>query len=90
MTRSYKGVRTSCGGLIRWKGSGLAQSFFQQAIQKDPNLALAYVGLADSYVYMGSQRWVAPEEAYAKAREALQKALDSIRLSVKPTAPWDG
>jgi TolB-like protein/tetratricopeptide (TPR) repeat protein len=57
------------------EGFRVAQSFFQQAIQKDPNLALAYVGLADSYVYMGSQRWVAPQEAYAKARGALQKAL---------------
>jgi tetratricopeptide (TPR) repeat protein len=57
------------------EGFRAAQSFFRQAIQKDPNLALAYVGLADSYVYMGSQRWVAPQEAYAKAHEALQKAL---------------
>jgi len=57
------------------EGFRVAQSFFQQAIQKDPNFALAYVGLADSYVYMGSQRWVAPQEAYAKAHEALQNAL---------------
>jgi TolB-like protein/Tfp pilus assembly protein PilF len=57
------------------EGFRAAQRFFQQAVQKDPNLALAYVGLADSYVYMGSQRWVAPQEAYAKAHEALQKAL---------------
>ncbi len=57
------------------EGFRAAQNFFRQAIQKDPNLALAYVGLADSYVYMGSQRWVPPQEAYSKAREALQKAL---------------
>jgi tetratricopeptide (TPR) repeat protein len=57
------------------EGFRVAQSFFQQAIQKNPNFALAYVGLAESYVYMGSQRWVAPQEAYAKARETLQKAL---------------
>jgi serine/threonine protein kinase/Tfp pilus assembly protein PilF len=57
------------------EGFRTAQGFFQKAIQKDPNLALAYVGLADSYVYMGSQRWVPPQEVYAKAREALQKAL---------------
>ncbi|HET7893151.1 MAG TPA: protein kinase [Candidatus Sulfotelmatobacter sp.] len=57
------------------EGFRAAQRFFQQAIEKDPNLALAYVGLADSYVYMGSQRWVAPQEAYAKAHEALKQAL---------------
>ena len=34
------------------------------------------MGLADSYVYMGSQRWVPPQEAYAHAGEALRKALE--------------
>ena len=58
------------------EGFRKAQMLFQQAIQKDPSLALAYVGLADSYVYMGSQRWVPPPEAYAHAREALRKALE--------------
>jgi TolB-like protein/Tfp pilus assembly protein PilF len=58
------------------EGFTKAQMLFEQAIQKDPDLALAYVGLADSYVYMGSQRWVAPPQAYAHAREALRKALE--------------
>jgi serine/threonine protein kinase/Tfp pilus assembly protein PilF len=58
------------------EGFTKARTLFEQAIQKDPNLALAYVGLADSYVYMGSQRWVAPPQAYAHAREALRKALE--------------
>jgi serine/threonine protein kinase/TolB-like protein/Tfp pilus assembly protein PilF len=57
------------------EGFARALSFFTQAIQQDPNLAIAYVGLADSYVYMGSQRWVPPEVANVKAREALGKAL---------------
>jgi len=58
------------------EGFTKARILFEQAIQKDPNLALAYVGLADSYVYMGSQRWVPPPQAYAHAREALRKALE--------------
>ena len=58
------------------EGFRKGQTFFQEAIQKDPNLALAYVGLADSYVYLGSQRWVSPQEAYAHAHEALRKALE--------------
>jgi serine/threonine protein kinase/Tfp pilus assembly protein PilF len=53
-----------------------AQKFFEQAIQKDPSLAIAYVGLADSYVNMGSQRWVPPQEAHAHAQEAVRKALE--------------
>jgi eukaryotic-like serine/threonine-protein kinase len=58
------------------EGFRKAQMLFEQAIQKDPTLALAYVGLADSYVYMGSQRWVPPQEASARAGEALRKALE--------------
>jgi TolB-like protein/Tfp pilus assembly protein PilF len=58
------------------EGFRKGQTFFQEAIQKDPNLALAYVGLADSYVYLGSQRWVSPQEAHAHAHEALRKALE--------------
>ncbi len=58
------------------EGFRKAQQLFEQAIQRDPNLALAYVGLADSYVYMGSQRWVPPQEASAHAREALHRALE--------------
>jgi serine/threonine protein kinase/Tfp pilus assembly protein PilF len=58
------------------EGFTKAQRLFEQAIQKDPNLALAYVGLADSYVYMGSQRWVPPQEASAHAGAALRKALE--------------
>jgi eukaryotic-like serine/threonine-protein kinase len=52
-----------------------AQRLFEQAIQQDPKLALAYVGLADTYVYLGSQRWVPPQEAIMRARENLGEAL---------------
>ena len=49
---------------------------FQQALQKDPNYALIYHGLAlvegTGYLY----RNVPPYEAYPKAREYLQKALE--------------
>ena len=52
-----------------------AQRFFEQAIQQDPNLALAYVGLANTYIYSGSQRWITPQEAYKNGSASLQKAL---------------
>jgi eukaryotic-like serine/threonine-protein kinase len=58
------------------EGFAKAQRLFQEAIEKDPKLALAYVGLADSYIYMGSQRWLPPSEAFARGREALRKALE--------------
>ena len=48
--------------------------YYEQALQLDPNYALAYCGLADNYAYMGSV--VMPEkDAIAKEKEFAQKAL---------------
>lgn len=63
-------------GATTREGYPKALNFFEQAIQKDHEFALAYVALADSYVLMGSQRWVPPQEASAHAQEALRKALE--------------
>jgi len=63
-------------GSVAQEGLRKGQGFFEQAIKTDPSFALAYVGLADSYLYLGSQRWVPPQEAYAHAKEALGKALE--------------
>jgi eukaryotic-like serine/threonine-protein kinase len=53
-----------------------AKAYFEEAIQKDPTFALAYVALADSYQYLGSFRWLSPQEAYRHANESLSKALE--------------
>lgn len=58
-----------------------AQHLFEEAIQKDPNFALAYAGLADTYVYLAFTGALQREPAYQSAKEALAKALqldDSI------------
>jgi TolB-like protein/Flp pilus assembly protein TadD len=51
---------------------------FRQAIELDPLYALAYVGLADSYVVLGSfgVSALAPGEAFPRAKEAATKALE--------------
>ena len=49
--------------------------YFSEAIEKDPNYALAYAGLADSYILLGEYGLFPPREAYTKAREAATKAL---------------
>jgi len=50
--------------------------FFKQAIEIDPNYALAWSGLADSYIVLPSnQTNTAPKEAYPKARPAAEKAI---------------
>jgi DNA-binding winged helix-turn-helix (wHTH) protein/TolB-like protein/Tfp pilus assembly protein PilF len=51
------------------------RDYFQQAIDKDPDYALAYAGLADSYNMLGSFDALASAEAYPQAREAAEKAL---------------
>jgi TolB-like protein/Flp pilus assembly protein TadD len=50
--------------------------YFQQAIEKDPGYALAYAGLADSYVVLGSLAMTPPKEAYPRAKAAAFKALE--------------
>ncbi|MBI3406006.1 MAG: hypothetical protein HY046_11175, partial [Acidobacteria bacterium] len=49
---------------------------YQEAIRRDPNYALAYAGLADSYLIWGGRlSGVPPAEAYTRARVATKKAL---------------
>jgi serine/threonine protein kinase/tetratricopeptide (TPR) repeat protein len=50
--------------------------YFEEALEKDPNYALACAGLADSYFVLGNNRFISPGEAYPKAREFAQKALE--------------
>jgi eukaryotic-like serine/threonine-protein kinase len=58
-------------------GVNNAIDFFQKAIDKDPNFALAYSGLADSYFSLARNSAVlSPKEAEANARRAANKALE--------------
>lgn len=53
-----------------------SMSYFEQAIQKDPNYALAYTGLADSYIQLGNYGLVQMRDSYPKAKIALNQALE--------------
>jgi adenylate cyclase len=48
---------------------------FQQSIERDPNFALGYVGLADCYTGLTFYNFAAPQEAMPKAKESAIKAL---------------
>jgi serine/threonine protein kinase/Flp pilus assembly protein TadD len=54
------------------KGMG----FFQQAIEKDANYALAYAGLADCYHTLASFSVSSPQEVFPKGKAAAQRALE--------------
>jgi eukaryotic-like serine/threonine-protein kinase len=58
-------------------GSGVRKSieFFQQATEKDPNFALAYVGLADAYNFSNVLGIQSPRESSPEAKAAATKAL---------------
>lgn len=49
--------------------------YFQQAIDVDPNYALAYTGLADAYALFGLNRLLPANETLPRARAAAMKAL---------------
>jgi tetratricopeptide (TPR) repeat protein len=79
---------------------GLEKSiaYFLRAIAKDPNYALAYAGLADSYHVLPELSAVPIEEAFPKARSAALKALEidnslgeahSALANVKEDYDWD-
>lgn len=52
-----------------------ASDYFQQAIRVDPSYALAYVGLADTYLTLQGAGMENPRLATPKAKEAAQRAL---------------
>jgi TolB-like protein/Flp pilus assembly protein TadD len=52
-----------------------AITYFQQAIDKDSNYALAYAGLADSYALLPDFGAGSPQESFPPARIAAKKAL---------------
>jgi serine/threonine protein kinase/Tfp pilus assembly protein PilF len=62
----------------RWTEEGFykAIGYFQQAIQKDPSYALAYAGVADSYVLLGWNSYLPPKDAFPKGKAAAMAALE--------------
>jgi TolB-like protein/Tfp pilus assembly protein PilF len=52
-----------------------AQSYFEEAIQKDSTFARAYAKLGKCYLNLALFRWLSPLDASSHAKEAVSKAL---------------
>jgi tetratricopeptide (TPR) repeat protein len=67
----YSWNQRTADGLIN------AIGFFNKAIEKDPDYAAAYAGLADAYALSGDWKYgvQSPREAYPKATAAARKAI---------------
>jgi adenylate cyclase len=58
------------------EGIDKSKAYFEQAIEKDPNYALAYVGLADFYIRIPWFSNISAKEAYPRAIAAAEKAVE--------------
>ncbi len=79
-TESAEAYQLYLQGRYYWhKGTDEARiksgDYFQRAIERDPNYALAYAGLADYYAVMAFYGQMPPKEALRKSEEAAVKAL---------------
>jgi len=76
----------------------LAERYFQLALEKDPNYALAYSGLAYVWMVRADAGFQPPSETFPKAKAFLSKALEldstlaELRVSLanhKAATEWD-
>jgi serine/threonine protein kinase/Tfp pilus assembly protein PilF len=102
-TESGEAYEAYLKGRYHWnkrtdEGFKQATIFFQDAIVKDPNYALAYTGLADCYTLRSDYGFLAPKEGYALAKGAVTLALkydESLAeahtslASIKAATDWD-
>jgi TolB-like protein/Tfp pilus assembly protein PilF len=65
-----------------------AIDYFNQAIAKDPSYALAYSGLADSYVLLSVYGAASPRDSIPQAKAAAKKALDLDNTLPEAHASW--
>ena len=71
---------------------------FREAIKLDPNFALAYVGVGESFAVMPSYPYMSPAEAMSQAKPAIAKALEldaelpeahNVAGTIAGTYDWD-
>jgi tetratricopeptide (TPR) repeat protein len=91
-TESNEAYQLYLKGRFYWnkrsvEGLQKALEYFQQAIDRDPNFALAYSGLADTYALLGGPEAggdMPPNEMLPKAKAAALKALEIDETLAEP------
>ncbi len=83
-TRNAEAYQLYLNGRFHWNKRteeelNKAIEYFKQSIEKDPNYALAYVGLADAYLVLPQYGGMAPSVAAPRTKEALTRALEIDR-----------
>jgi len=74
-----------------------AERYFQLALEKDPNYALAYAGLGSTWMMRGDAGFMAPSETVPKARAFMARALElddsladvHVMLGNQKAVEWD-
>jgi eukaryotic-like serine/threonine-protein kinase len=80
-TRNFEAYQLYLNGRFHWNKRteeelNKAIEYFKQSIEKDPNYALAYVGLADTYLVLPQYGRMAPSVAASRTKDALMRALE--------------
>ena len=102
-TENFKAHNSYLQGLYFWnrrtkEGMEKAVEYFKKAIEEDPQYALAYSGISDSYSLLGYWGFLELKEAYPKAKAAAMKALEiddmlaeahASLASIKAVYEWD-
>jgi eukaryotic-like serine/threonine-protein kinase len=74
----------------KWTEEGFykAIEYFRQAVEQDPGYGLAYTGLADSYVLLGWNCYLPPNDAFPKGKAAAKMALELDPDLAEAHTPW--
>jgi len=80
-TENLKAYNLYLKGRYHWnkrteQGMRKGLEYFQHATEEDPTYVLPYSGIADCYNLLGWYGYVAPKEAFPKAKVAAEKARD--------------
>jgi TolB-like protein/Tfp pilus assembly protein PilF len=101
--KSYEAYDLYLKGLYFWnkrtpRSFPRAVQYFQESARKDPSYALAYAGLADSYILMSGFGGFPPKDLIPKAHQAAQRAVElgaslaeahTARAVVAQDLDWD-